>query len=259
MNRGAGRQPVFFADEDRLLFGRLLGLAHDRFGVEVHGYCLMTNHHHLLLRCPNGHLSEAMQLIGSVYTREVNDRVGRDGPLFRGRFRSITITSDDQLLRTIRYLHRNPLDVAGITTPAEYRWSSHRTYLGWRRPPAFVRVDEVLAHFDGDRDLFDRFVSDDTGSVSGTDVASLPAVVELVLEEVLGDGLAARLDRTVLALLLDELDPADAERLRPMLGYASPGAEAAARRRARRRHRSDPTLGTVVDRVLDLSRRTNGV
>ncbi len=264
MNRGAGRQAVFFDDEDRRLFGRLLTLAHERFGVEVHAYCLMTNHVHLLVHCPQGRLSEAMQLVGSVYTRATNERVGRDGPLFRGRFHSLPVTSDDHLLSAVRYIHRNPLDIAGVSHPVDYRWSSHRTYLGQRPCPPFVRTDEVLARFGGDRALFDRFVSADPGApersaASAVDVSSLAAMVQLVLDELLDDDRPARLHRTVLALVLDRLEPAAAEQLRRTLGYSGRQAEAVARRRARRRLCEVPALGHVVERALDLSRRTHGV
>ena len=51
MNRGAAGQATFSCDPDRVDFGRLLGVGHERFGVEVHAYCLMTNHFHLLVHC----------------------------------------------------------------------------------------------------------------------------------------------------------------------------------------------------------------
>jgi REP element-mobilizing transposase RayT len=256
MNRGVNRQPVFFGDEDRILFGRLLQRAHDRFGVEVHAYCLMTNHHHLLLHCPSAHLSDAMQLIGSVYTRETNERVGRDGPLFRGRFRSIPVATDGYLLAAVRYIHRNALDVADVAHPADHRWSSHRTYLGLRPSPEFLRLDRVLGYFGHDRAAFDRFVSAGPNPRCRIDPAALPAVIELVLDEVLGDDRAPRLDRTIMALLLDRLAPDDAELLEQQLGYASSDAAAAARRRARRRLLAEPVLGTVVERCLQLASRT---
>jgi REP element-mobilizing transposase RayT len=52
MNRGKGRQRVF---HDSTFYEALLkGLteAHLRFGLEVHAYCLMENHYHLLIKTP---------------------------------------------------------------------------------------------------------------------------------------------------------------------------------------------------------------
>ena len=139
MNRGAARQATFFGDEDRVEFGRLLGVGHERFDVSVHAYCLLDNHYHLVVNCPSGRLSEFMQYLGSVLTRHVNDRVDRDGPLYRGRFRSIPVTTDRQLLASVRYVHRNAVDVHGVDRVDAYRWSSHRTYLGCRPTPRMAR------------------------------------------------------------------------------------------------------------------------
>lgn len=114
VNRGVDHQPIFFDDSDRVDFGRLLGVGHDRFGVEVHAYCLMTNHFHLLVHCPNGGLSDFMHDVTATFTRHVNDRLGRDGPLVRGRFRSFIVDSDAYVLCATRYIHRNPLDIADV-------------------------------------------------------------------------------------------------------------------------------------------------
>ncbi|MEJ7800860.1 MAG: transposase, partial [Ilumatobacter sp.] len=56
-NRGVDRTTIFHDDRDRLEFERLLGVAHDRFGVVVDAYCWMTNHYHLVMECPDGGLS----------------------------------------------------------------------------------------------------------------------------------------------------------------------------------------------------------
>jgi REP element-mobilizing transposase RayT len=144
MNRGVDHGRVFFDDSDRIEMGSRFADIHDRFGVVVLAYCLMDNHYHCVLQCPNGGLSEAMQRLGSLYTRHVNDRLGRDGPLFRGRFASRQIADGPYLLAACRYVHRNPLVIEGIDDPADYRWSSHRTYLGLRPTPPWLRQQPAL-------------------------------------------------------------------------------------------------------------------
>ncbi len=50
MNRGAGRQNIFRTLEDYNLFLDLIAIAQQKYEIEIHAYCLMTNHYHLLIR-----------------------------------------------------------------------------------------------------------------------------------------------------------------------------------------------------------------
>ncbi len=108
MNRGARRRPTFLSDADRSDFLELLGVARYRYGVETHGFSLMTNHHHVVVRSQSGELSAAIQYFASQYTRRFNHRHGFDGPQCRARFTSVPITTTEQLMTTTRYVHRNP-------------------------------------------------------------------------------------------------------------------------------------------------------
>jgi REP element-mobilizing transposase RayT len=258
MNRGVARQETFLADEDRVEFGRLLGVGHERFGVEVHAYCLMPNHYHLLLHCPSAGLSGFMHQLGSVYTRHVNDRVGRDGPLFRGRFHSIPIAGDRQLLATVRYIHRNALDLTGVTSAADYRWSSHRAYLGHRRPAPWLRTDDVLAHF-GDVGAFSDFVETGVAVRSQPFPAlgpnTLSSVIDLVLDELnaSSEPVPHGIARTVMLVIADRLGSPAADEVLASMHFANAHAQVVAVRRARRRAASDPLLAVVADRVVELA------
>jgi putative transposase len=259
MNRGVARHDTFLCDADRIEFGRLLGVGHERHGVLVHAYCLMGNHFHLLLECPNAGLSEFMHGLGSVYVRHVNDRAGRDGPLFRGRFHSIPITDDRQLIATARYIHRNPLELPGVSAPDQYRWSSHRTYLGHRRCPAWLRTSTVLDIAGLDPRSFDRFVADEASVRRTDDIEVDPAMLARIADMVLDEraatlrGSRQGVIRTVLLLVADQLAPAGRSILLDSLGFSNPERSHAAQRRARRRVVDDPALGAVVDRVVGLA------
>jgi REP element-mobilizing transposase RayT len=184
MNRGVDHGVVFFEDTDRIEFGQRLADMFDLFDVRTHAYCLMDTHFHLLCHCPNAGLSEAMQRLGSLYTRHVNDRLGRDGALFRGRFHSRLITDEAHLMATVRYIHRNALDLPGVSRARDYRWSSHRVYLGLRTSPPWLCTDHVFRGWASDE--VDRFIDEPLGSAmpaARSDVDALIEAVELVLSE----------------------------------------------------------------------------
>jgi REP element-mobilizing transposase RayT len=79
MNRGIGRQAVFRSDDDRQIFYDCLAAAMPRYGVEIHAWCLLDNHFHLLLKSASGRLSDAMRFLGGRFTQRINYRDGRDG------------------------------------------------------------------------------------------------------------------------------------------------------------------------------------
>ncbi len=256
MNRGIDHADVFFADSDRVEFGQRLGDVFDRFGIRTHAYCLMDNHFHLLWHCPEGGLSDAMQRLGSLYTRHVNDRLGRDGALFRGRFHSRLITEDAHLVATVRYIHRNALDLDGVARVRDYRWSSHRAYLGLRIPPPWLCTDHV---FDGwTADEIDRFIDQPLDSAAAPpiagDVTRLVEAIELVLVQ---RGLSAerRLGavarQIALAWLTEHASISDTD-VMDAFGIERIGTLRTAISRARHLMRSEPELCEVQSRAVGL-------
>ena len=258
MNRGVNRQPVFFDDCDRSEFGRRLVDIHQVCGIQTLAYCLMDNHYHLLLRSDEARLSEAMQRLGSVYTTSTNRRVGRDGPLFRGRFHSIEVASDSHLLAAVRYIHRNALDLPDVRSIDQYRWSSMRAHLGLKPAPAFLAVHAVRELFGGDLSRLAEFHSvpdwsdlfaTDTGP---TDADTLIGLIRLTiaaddLQYGIDERLPQHLDRVVAVLLAHADLPSTAVRAaRAIAAFPSEAARRTALSRARRRHECDETVRRVV-------------
>lgn len=255
MNRGIDHCDVFFTDSDRIEFGRRLADVHDRFGIQIHAYCLLGNHFHLLVHCPEGGLSSAMQRIGSLYTRHVNDRLGRDGALFRGRFHSRLISTESYLVAAVRYIHRNALDVEGVARAREYRWSSHRAYLGLRTPPPWLHTDLVFRGWTVEE--VDRFVELPLGAASppyDVGVSDLMRAVELVLAErgLTSQRRAGAVARQIaLAWLVDEVG-APERAVTGAFEIESVGALRTAISRARTLMRNEPQLCDVRSRSLNL-------
>lgn len=150
--RGNGKQLLFESDRDR---ARFLALLRDKIqtdGIFVIAWCLMSNHIHLLLDDPQDNLSHAMHALATAYARHFNDASGRVGTVFQGRFTSVPIKDERQLLRAVRYIHDNP-EKAGVAPAREYRWSSYKEYLSGAR----LISDELVLGLIGGREHFEEF------------------------------------------------------------------------------------------------------
>ena len=104
MNRGLARGDIFFDAKDREAFLGLLTEVRARWGVRTHAACLMGNHFHLLVEDVQGSVAGWMRDIIGVHTQRLNLRHERDGPLFRGRFRSRLVQEERYLGELVRYI-----------------------------------------------------------------------------------------------------------------------------------------------------------
>jgi putative transposase len=150
MNRGDRREEIFRDDKDRELFLATLAEACAKAGWQVHAYCLMGNHFHLVVETPKGNLVAGMKRFLGTYTARFNRRHKLFGHLFSGRYKSLVVdAASPGYLRTVcEYVHLN-LVRAKLLRPEQplraYRWSSLPAYL--ERPgrrPAWLRVDRAL-------------------------------------------------------------------------------------------------------------------
>ena len=158
MNRGDRREPIFRDEEDHRRLLETLGEACAKTGWQVHAYCLMLNHFHLVVETPKANLVAGMKWFLGTFTSRFNRRHKLFGHLFSGRYKSLVVDgSGDGYLRTVcDYVHLNP--VRANLLPAEaalqaYRWSSYPEYLrraGQR--PVWLRVDRVLGELGIGRD-----------------------------------------------------------------------------------------------------------
>ncbi len=162
MNRGVARRQIFDNDDQRNRFLGCVSVASSSYGIEIHGYCLLGNHYHLLIRSGDGRLSEAMQWIGGRYTQSINYDKGRDGPLFRGRFAAVQIEDDAHLMQALRYIHLNPLSAGLVSAIENWPWSSAAAYAGAAPCPKWLWTANLLELFGPDRplDKYREFVCD---------------------------------------------------------------------------------------------------
>lgn len=133
IQRGNNRQPIFATDSDRERLLALLAEYAKKFQVSLHAYVLMSNHFHLLVTPETADgLPQMMQAVGRRYVRYFNDRQGRSGTLWEGRYRSTLIETDRYLLACMAYIDLNPVRAGLVAQARDYPWSSHGHYIGQR-------------------------------------------------------------------------------------------------------------------------------
>src|SRR5688572_17455371 len=94
-HRGNNRTTILQDDHDRTVFLVLLGDTADRGNVNIHSWALMGNHYHMLVTAPDDQqLPLMMQRLGRTYVRYYNDRHGRTGTLWEGRYRASLIADE---------------------------------------------------------------------------------------------------------------------------------------------------------------------
>jgi putative transposase len=123
--RGNNRATVFFDDEDRQTYLKVLAGYAQRYHVRIRAYCLMNNHIHLLV-VPETKtaLSRGIGSTNLMYTQYLNRKLNQSGRIRQNRFFSCVVESDQYLWAVARYIERNPLK-AGLAASAE-------TYRGWK-------------------------------------------------------------------------------------------------------------------------------
>lgn len=163
-SRGNRKQPIFVDDHDRRFFLGLLSTICARRRWSCRGYCLMSNHYHLVVQTPSGDLSAGMHGLNGEYAHYFNFAHSLVGHVFQARFHAVLVESDPHLAELARYLALNPVRAGLARRARDWQWSSYRAIAMKRSSPTFVDVRGILGLFGHDRERarasFVRFVED---------------------------------------------------------------------------------------------------
>lgn len=127
LNRANGRLRIFRKDSDFLAFEQILAEGAEHFGMRICGYCLMSNHWHLLLwPVHDGDLSEFMRWITLTHVQRFHSSHGTVGigHLYQGRYKSFPVQDNSYYLTVMRYIESNPLRAGFVKDAADWPWSS---------------------------------------------------------------------------------------------------------------------------------------
>jgi len=169
-NRGVEKRVTFLDEKDYVVFLYLLKLyllplsdntpktlsnlqyARIRktfFGeIELHSFCLMPNHFHLLIHQTNrDSITNFMRALITSYVMYFNKRYKRVGSLFQGNYKAVLVTSDPYILHLTRYIHCNPRSLSAGSDPAaleSYPYSSYSYYMG-KKHANWVKTDFIFS------------------------------------------------------------------------------------------------------------------
>jgi len=149
MSRGNHREDIFRDDIDRESFLKTLADTCAKTAWQVHAFCLMPNHFHLVVETPQPNLVAGMKWFLGTYTARFNRRHKLNGHVFAGRYKSLLVGGEGGYLRTVcEYVHLNPVRAKLLPPEAalrSYRWSSFSLIpLPAEQRPGWLRVDRLL-------------------------------------------------------------------------------------------------------------------
>ena len=193
LNRGVDKRIIFLDDQDHFRFIHNLFEFNDQKGVnnlyyrfhkakskdfvshyiereqrkllvDIHAFCLMPNHYHLLLssRVEKG-ISKFMTKLNIGYAKYFNEKYQRSGALFEGRYKSVPIKDESHFIHIPYYIHCNPLDLkypqwrerelktsqSALNFLDNYRWSSYMDYTGRHNFQSVTNRKLLLKFFGG--------------------------------------------------------------------------------------------------------------
>ena len=141
VQRGHNRQVVFAEPADFAYYLETLAEFKSEYAIQVYGFCLMTNHVHLVPQPGErvAGLGQLMKRLAGRQTRYMNRQEQRSGTLWESRYRSSPIQTDAYLLACCRYVELNPVRARMVSRPEDYQWSSYASRVG--RSDQFTWLD----------------------------------------------------------------------------------------------------------------------
>jgi putative transposase len=144
-SRGDRQEPIFRNDGDRHAWLRILACVCSRFSWNIHAFCQMGNHYHMVVETLYGNLSRGMRHLNGEYTQRFNFRNATVGHLFQGRYKAILVQRQTYLLELSRYVVLNPVRAGMVSTPAAWAWSSYAMTCDDAPAPDWLQTDWLLS------------------------------------------------------------------------------------------------------------------
>ncbi len=147
--RGTYHQKVFDTDADRTFYLTALRDHSMQGGLRLYGYCLMTNHVHLIVVPEKAaSLARTLKAVHQVHSARINRNRGEVGHLWQGRYYSCPM-DEQHVWRALRYVELNPVRANLIADAEQWHWSSARAHCQGYDPQGLIDMGDWHRQFEG--------------------------------------------------------------------------------------------------------------
>jgi REP element-mobilizing transposase RayT len=108
------------------VFLYVLAVAAQRHGIEVHAFCCLSNHFHLIVTDPDGKLPEFMHLVDCLLARSLNSKWGKSESFWApASYSRVELVEDDDVIAKMVYTLTNPVS-SGLVR-SSHHWPGARS------------------------------------------------------------------------------------------------------------------------------------
>lgn len=138
---------AFESDADREDFLQVLAQVGSRTHWRCQAYCLLADRYELLVQTPEPNLSRGMRQLNGVYTQRFNERHGRTGQIFGGRFKAVVVEAGRWLAPALTHVLAQRAEGGRGRSADRWQLSSYAATLGTLKPPPWLDLAGALRAF----------------------------------------------------------------------------------------------------------------
>jgi len=127
ITQGINKSYIFDSPTDIKYYIKNMYEIKEKYNIEIIAYCIMNNHAHILMKCAViRDLSNYMHDLNTRYGCYYNKKYKRVGYVFRDRYKSEGIYTENHLYSCIKYIYYNPVKAGICNNPEEYLYSNYK-------------------------------------------------------------------------------------------------------------------------------------
>ncbi len=129
ITQGINKSYIYEYPEDIKYYIKIMYELEKELDVKLISYCIMNNHAHILIKTEKVmELSKYMHRLNTKYAIYYNTKYSRVGYIFKNRYKSEGIYSEEHLYNCIKYIYDNPVKAGICKRAQEYPYSNYKNY-----------------------------------------------------------------------------------------------------------------------------------